>query len=296
MSQAQILTEKSAHEIAAVACRKAGLDGANAELIRLGSNAVFRLGNRIILRVSRDPGGFDEAERQVRVARWLAQENYPANRALDLAQPINASGYAATFWVSVSEKEEYADIAQVAALIRSLHQLPLPENLHLPTKDPFGELEERMSVLGHLDSGDANFIRCRVDELKRSYGALDFVLPVGVIHGDANVGNVILTRDGSPCLIDLDSFGIGHREWDLVQTALFYDRFGWHTAEEYRTFVDVYGFDIMKWSGYETLAGYREISMTLWLAAKESEEAFNEVRKRVKSIKTGGDRSTWAPF
>jgi len=62
----------------------------------------------------------------------------------------------------------------------------------------------------------------------------------------------IFAADGDPVLIDPDSFAAGPREWDLVQTALFYDRFGWHNAKEYRTFVDVYGFDIMDWSGYPT--------------------------------------------
>jgi hypothetical protein len=83
-------------------------------------------------------------------------------------------------------------------------------------------------------------------------------------------------------LIDLDSFATGPREWDLVQTALFYERFSWHTAQEYRTFVDVYGFDIMTWPGYPTLADYRELSMTLWLAgkARESESVIQEIRKR----------------
>ena len=80
---------------------------------------------------------------------------------------------------------------------------------------------------------------------------------MGVIHGDANVGNVLLDERGQAVLIDLDSFSMGPREWDLIQTALFYDRLGWHTEEEYRTFVEVYGYDIMQWDGYETLADMR---------------------------------------
>jgi hypothetical protein len=99
-------------------------------------------------------------------------------------------------------------------------------------------------------------------------------------------------------LIDLDSFATGPREWDLVQTALFYDRSGWHAAQEYRTFVDVYGFDMMTWPGYPTLADYRELAMTAWLAgrASESESVAQEIRKRVHAIKTGGSRREWAPF
>ncbi|MEV6876949.1 aminoglycoside phosphotransferase family protein [Amycolatopsis sp. NPDC051128] len=296
MSQAEGLTEESAREVADAACKKAGVDGRDAELIRIGSNAVFRLRGHIILRIGREQRGFEDARQQVDVARWLATENYPANRAVDIPQPVDASGYPATFWKSVSEKEEYASIVQVAELIRDLHRLHAPESLGLRLKQPFVEIEDRLDSSRSLGRDDAEFLRRRLAELKDSYDELAFSLPQGVIHGDANVGNVILSRDGKPCLIDLDSFCVGPREWDLVQTALFYERFGWHSAEEYRKFVDVYGFDIMNWSGYETLASYREIAMTLWLAGKTTGKAAQEVRKRVAAIRTGGDRRDWAPF
>lgn len=296
MSQAEGLTEQSAREAAEAACKTAGVDGAGAELIRLGSNAVFRLPGRIILRIARSKGGFEGSQLQVDIARWLEREDYPANRVLDISQPIDALGYPATFWVSVSEKEEYASVAQVALLIRKLHQLPAPENLHLDRKDPFLDIVERLNNAKSLARNDAEFLRERISELAERYRHLKFVLPEGVIHGDANIGNVILSRDGDPCLIDLDSFCVGPREWDLVQTALFYERFGWHTKEEYRQFVDIYGFDIMAWPGYDTLASYREISMTLWLAGKATEEAASEVHKRVIAIRTGGDRRDWSAF
>ena len=143
-----------------------------------------------------------------------------------------------------------------------------------------------------MSEADNAFIGDRLRELRQQYEDLTFVLPAGVIHGDANVGNVILSRDGKPVLIDLDSFCVGPREWDLVQTALFYERFGWHTEDEYRTFVDVYGFDIMEWPGYPVLAGYREISMTLWLAGKaENDEA---VRSRGPQA-SRGHQDRWEP-
>jgi aminoglycoside phosphotransferase (APT) family kinase protein len=211
---------------------------------------------------------------------------------------VDIDGHVATFWVSVSESEKYAPIRQVADLIRRLHDLDPPSGFTLPAAQPFVDLESRLSVLANLDVADAEFLRELVGELRSRYDTLHFPLPPGVIHGDANVGNVILSRDGEPVLIDLDGFAVGPREWDLVQTALFYERFGWHTKEEYRTFVEVYGFDIMSWSGYRVLAAYREISMTLWLAGKAGadEEAAAEVRKRVESIRSGGSRREWAPF
>ncbi|MFL6123259.1 phosphotransferase [Actinophytocola sp.] len=297
MSSTAALTEETAHDFLAKACEQVDVDPTGAKLVRLGSNAVYRLAEPVIVRISRDADTVENVTRQVQVARWLEQADYPATRALDVDQPVDADGHPATFWVSISENEKYAPIRQVADLIRRLHDLE-PPSFTLPAAQPFADLDNRLSVLANLDAADADFLRELIGELRNRYDNLEFPLPPGVIHGDANVGNVILSRDGDPVLIDLDGFAVGPREWDLVQTALFYERFGWHTEEEYRTFVDVYGFDIMSWSGYRVLAGYREISMTLWLAGKADadEKAAAEVRKRVESIRSGGSRRDWAPF
>jgi hypothetical protein len=56
--------------------------------------------------------------------------------------------------------------------------------------------------------------------------------------------------DGSPVLVDLDGFAVGPREWDLVLTAMYFERFGWHTDEEYLEFAVGYGFDVMSRRGY----------------------------------------------
>jgi aminoglycoside phosphotransferase (APT) family kinase protein len=127
---------------------------------------------------------------------------------------------------------------------------------------------------------------------------MKFPLGVGVIHGDANVGNVLLDSEGDPVLIDLDSFSIGPREWDLIQTALFADRFGWHTEEEYRAFVEVYGYDIKRWDGYETLADMREVAMTVWLSKKAAGHvgAAAEAHKRITAMRTGGSRRDWGAY
>ena len=250
------------------------------------------------MRIGFDGEGVANARKQVRVARWLAESDYPATRALEIVQPFEVNELVVTFWKSGSEREEYAQITQVADVIKRLHELEAPASLDLPEYDPFGKLDAQLGNLDNLDATDAEFLRERIDNLRDRYDALDFALKPGPIHGDANVGNVILDRDGNPLLIDLDSFAVGPREWDLVQTALFYERFSWHTETEYRDFVRVYGWDIMTWPGYPVLADYREVSMTLWLARKASadEGAAAEVRKRVAAIKTGGDRRDWAPF
>jgi aminoglycoside phosphotransferase (APT) family kinase protein len=281
-----------------IACERAGLDPSGARLIRAGTNAVYRLRQPIIARVAQEEVTTAAAERQVAVARWLESKNYPAVRALHVDQPVQAGGHVVTFWESASEGEEYAPIGQVAELIRRLHGLPAPRSLVLPELRPFDEAEERLKRLVGVRRDDVDFLAVRIDELRSQYDRLDFPLAPGPIHGDANVGNVILDRNCNPILIDLDNFSRGPREWDLVQTALFYDRFGWHTEAEYRRFVDVYGFDLMRWPGYRVLADMREILMTLWLGRKAGvdEQAGSETRKRIEAIRTGGSRRDWAPF
>lgn len=104
--------------------------------------------------------------------------------------------------------------------------------------------------------------------------------------------------DGKPTIIDLDDFCFGPREWDLIQTALYADRYGWHTCEEYEVFAHIYGHDIMRWPGYSTLADIREFIQVTWMVEKagESERTADEARKRLNTIRTGASRKDWRPF
>ena len=47
---------------------------------------------------------------------------------------------------------------------------------------------------------------------------------------------------------------------------MYYERFGWHTDDEYLAFAAGYGFDVMSWSGYEILRDVRELILLTWLA------------------------------
>jgi aminoglycoside phosphotransferase (APT) family kinase protein len=263
-----VLTPEDASRALLVACRQAQLDPTDAELIRIGSNVVYRLRGQVIARIAKAASSAESAHKQAAVARWLKALGYPATRAKDVEQPVTAEGHIATFWESVSEREDYASISQVADLIRRLHELKAPDALALPQIRPFDKAHSAVALVAGLPTSDVDCLSALLMDLHSQYDELAFALPPGPIHGDANVGNVILDRRGEAVLIDLDNFCTGPREWDLVQTALFYERFGWHTAEEYRTFVEVYGFDIMSWPGYPVLADTREVMMTLWLGRK----------------------------
>lgn len=84
----------------------------------------------------------------------------------------------------------------------------------------------------------------------------------------------------------------GLRSWGRIQTALFFDRFAWHSEAEHGTFVEVYGYDVIAWAGYDDLAAAREGAMTSWLArrATTSSGAAAGAAKRVHAMRTGGSR------
>ncbi len=296
-------TEFTAEGVAVVlreACEAAGLDAVGADLLRLGSNAVYRLVSLpIIVRIARDPAVLPDMERAVAVARWLETVDFPATRVpADIAQPIVVRGLVVTFWESVQEREEYATVGELADLLRRLHWLEEPESLGLPYFDPMAKLSASLNGLDAVSEEDRSFLEERAARLGKEYDRLDFVLPYGMIHGDASIGNILRHRDGHAVLIDLDGFALAPREWDLIQTPLFYDRYGWHTAAEYADFVYRYGFDLMNWPGYETLADLRELMMVAWLGHQVgvSERSAAEFARRVQSLRTGEGRKEWGPF
>ncbi|MFD8431910.1 phosphotransferase [Streptomyces coelicoflavus] len=282
------------------ACSSAGLDPNGAELLRLGSNAVYRLlSSPVIVRIARDPSVRAEMDRAVKVARWLETENFPATRVpTRVAQPLVVSGRVVTFWESVQENEEYATVGELADLLRRLHWLEEPESLGLPYFDPLAKLTASLEGLDGVAGEDREFLEARAAGLAKDYDRLDFVLPFGMIHGDANIGNVLRHRDGHAVFIDLDGLTLAPREWDLILTALYYDRYGWHSKAEYAEFVHRYGFDLMNWPGYETLADLRELMMVAWLGHQvaTSERSADEFGRRLRALRTGGSRKDWRPF
>jgi hypothetical protein len=82
--------------------RWAGCRGAR--LIRLGENALFHLpGPNVVVRVARSMAYWEDAGREVAVARWLASQGFPAARAYaSVAQPAEAAGRPRTLRGQVS--------------------------------------------------------------------------------------------------------------------------------------------------------------------------------------------------
>ncbi|MGH3294046.1 MAG: hypothetical protein ACRDP7_19785 [Trebonia sp.] len=83
-----------------------------------------------------------------------------------------------------------------------------------------------------------------------------------------------------------------------MQTAMYYDSFGWHTREEYEDFARVYRYDIRQWPGYPVLREAREFLMVTWLIQKAAEDAqaAAETTKRITALRTDASRKDWQPY
>ncbi|WP_017606673.1 phosphotransferase enzyme family protein [Nocardiopsis alkaliphila] len=265
------------------------------ELIRMGERAVFRLRDgAVIARVERSAARWVEADREVRAARWLAEQNLPVSRPLPGGQPVLAENTAVTLWEGV--QGEWTVPRELAGLLCTLHSLTPPPTLELPELDPFDRVAERIDTAPGLSPTQRERLREVHGDLAAQFPTTKPVLGTHVIHGDANIGNVLVTPTGV-VLFDLDGICWGPPEWDLVLTALYRD-LGWHSEDEYADFCEVYGFDVTFWEGYPLYKQVRELRMTTWLAQKrgESSEIDAEIDRRVNDLSDPRRPREWSPY
>ncbi|MFH8729699.1 phosphotransferase family protein [Streptomyces termitum] len=241
----------------------AGLDAGEAEPLRLAENQIWRLpGQRVIVRIARE--GQDAATaREVRVARWLAEEAVAAVRLFDVEQPVIADGRPVTFWVELPP-QEHGSVEDVARLLLRLHSLPAPD-IGLGYLDPFVRVGERLQAATTISDEDREWLHGLHRDLAAAWAERPAGLPDRAVHGDAWPGNIVRTADGV-LMMDLERFSVGPPEWDLVSTAVRAMTTGAVSRSEYARFCAVYGYDVTKWEGYSLLARARELRMVTYAA------------------------------
>jgi len=279
------------------ACEQVGLNPAGARLIRDYANLVYQLpAERVVLRLAEStaPGKYERLVTSVRVTRWLAEQDFPAVRPLDVRQPVAAEGFFVTFWHHEEHVGPPPDPVALGAMLRRLHALP-PVPFDLPTYDPFGSVRRAIDACRVLAPQDRDWLLERCASLAEAYyERLEFGLPYGLIHGDAHRGNLLRTP-GRLLLCDWDSVSAGPREIDLVPT-LQGVRFGL-TERQRRGFSEAYGYDMTAWPGYPVLRDMRELqTLTAVLRnAHRDPRARDELDLRLASLRAGDDRP-WNPF
>ncbi|MEV7424228.1 aminoglycoside phosphotransferase family protein [Streptomyces sp. NPDC091212] len=283
----------------ALACRRAGLCGDGAQLLRLGENALFRLtAHPVVVRIARSTEYLESGRGEVEVSRWLASENFPVTRVIDdLEQPMIADGHPVTFWHLIEESDRKPTYGELGRVLRDLHSLSLPAALTLPPYPVLDRTDRRINAAVDIPEDDRAFLRKRARELRDRVEDLRFGSGKGPVHGDAHVQNLMVDKDDRVILIDLERFSYDFPEWDLMVTATEHHSLGWQTPEQYGDFVGAYGRDLRTWSGFPTLRAVQEFNMTTWLMqnVSESPETAAEYARRISSLRNDDAPRDWNP-
>ena len=279
------------------ACKLAGLEAQDAELVRMGENAMYRLASGdVMARVGRS---VEASRKELHVADWLGCHGFPAARLAEVSQPVAETDVAVTFWEFIASSEPPARSAELGTVLRELHSLPAPD-FSLPEFRPMPKVSDRLARIGaRLPSQEREFLANRKQELEDQFRSLDFNLGVGPIHGDAHRSNLLRDRHaGRVRLIDFEDFCVGPREWDLCVEAVGYWALNWISDEDYERYVDACGFDALSWSGFNVIRAIRELNMTTWLAQMlgQSSAVDAEVMKRIRDLRNDDVPRDWRPF
>jgi Ser/Thr protein kinase RdoA (MazF antagonist) len=278
------------------------LDATEAELIRFGQNAIYRLKDQpYVVRIARaiEPA---RVQTEVRVARWLAKNEFPATRLADIghvAQPFEAGGRLVTIWALIEQSPDRPTMTDLGSVLRGLHNLTPSLGLGLEAFEPFRDLADRLArAPASVHHDDVEFLRQRGDELGEAYAGLSFELPEGPIHGDAHPGNLMRDTNGTVVLADLECFAIGPREWDITLPAAYRYGLNWLSDEGYRAFTAVYGYDISHAPCFPVLRSMREVNMTAWLMQNvdESQAIRAEFERRMADLRNPDAPRRWQAF
>jgi hypothetical protein len=217
--QSRDLYRRARHVLAEV-CARLQLDPRGAELLRLHSNAVFRLPAGLIVRIRIGPDGYTRVLTSVQVTAWLAERGFPTVRPASVAgQPWRIEGAVVSLWQYVHAAPGPAPTAaELGRLLRELHQQPRPPFGLPASRDPFAGIAEAIeNIPDALAPADRDWLTQYISEVRDAWSLLRYPLEPGLIHGDPHQGNLLRATDGRAVLFDWDSTCQGHREWDLIQ-------------------------------------------------------------------------------
>ncbi|MGM1058234.1 aminoglycoside phosphotransferase family protein [Saccharothrix sp. Mg75] len=278
-------------------CARLGLDGRGARLVKFTGNAVFDLpADRVVVRIVGSMNLRHRAGKVVRVARWLAAHDVPAVRLVeDFPQPLAVGEHLATVWHAVPSGGRPVDGHDLGRVLRQVHALPAPD-FELPRWAPLDDVRRRIADAEELADPDRRFLEERIADLAERLAGLRTVLPQGVVHGDAHLGNLIPSPAG-PVICDFDSTSTGPREWDLSTLPVGVARFG-HPVRWHRQLAREYGFDVVTWPGFPVLREVRELKLTTSVLpiVRSHPDVGAELHRRLNALRAGDTTTPWSPY
>jgi len=281
------------------ACKERRLSTTGAKLIHHYSNAVYLLPEeRVVARLTHE-GSIRLVRLSQTIVSWLTKHTAVAATA-----PMPVTDAVAvdektivSFWTYYPQPNDgpQPTSAHLACILRDLHDAAHPPS-DVERWQPLTSLAAVLddpTYAGVLSPGDLAWLGDVVADVKDRVQALDSPLGHGLIHGDAWAGNLLwdaAAGPGAAVLGDWDWVSFGPREIDLVPS--------WHAVRRYGkspgwtdTFARVYGYDLAKWSGFETLLLMRDLmQITGPLRRARDNSIFAEVlRERLQGIRSGSD-------
>ncbi|MFI5623968.1 phosphotransferase family protein [Nocardioides sp. NPDC051685] len=274
-------------EVLKRAASQAGVDAGDAGLLRDGSNAIYLLPNAdVVARVGRF-GTAESAARQVQVASWLAANGIEANLPIDGLDLVTVAGRPVTWWTPIPT-HRHATPAELGAVLRKLHDLPVPTTIDMPNIDMVKHVAERITSARALPISDRDWLQDRLKVLDADLATTDVLQSRHVVHGDAWQGNLVVPDGGSPILLDFDNVSIGHPAWDLIPLAVDHEDFARISNDDYTAFVTAYGgHDVREARWFRTLADLQELRWTAFVADKAATDpgAAAEVSHRLACLR-----------
>lgn len=290
--------------VLARACATVGLDDTGARVVRCVNNAVYRLERHpIIVRITLTPGLRRRALAAVEAARLLDRHRVPAVQpAQGVTQVVHIEEHVVTFWLRAVDTGRTPTISELARLLRRLHRVPAA-GAGLPHWDPVTDLRTRIhdARMRGWPVADLDLLARRCDAVEEALSTVRYELPESVIHGDAQIGNLIATPGGA-IWCDLDTTCVGPREWDLVPVAVRHLRFRpginqRSSTDQQRQLADAYGFDVTRWPGFPVLRELRELKLAaVGMPIARDIQTRRELRRRLHSIRTGDTTTQWTPY
>lgn len=141
----------------------------------MGENANYALPDQgIVVRIARSLDRRERVEREVALAGWLVELDFPVVRlAPDLPQVVPADDRLVTFWQLVVETEAEKTTADLGNILARFHGLPSPP-FALPSFDPFSVVPARLALADDADPEDVAFLTDLLDQLVETYQSLEF--------------------------------------------------------------------------------------------------------------------------
>lgn len=217
MSPAASLPSTGDAVCASLACaRMLGLPAGDPEVIAEGYSVRVRLWpapvvTRVVTLGRRlRPGPMSWLEREVAVARFLAEAGHPVVAPWVTPGPHVAEGLEVSLWEWVEATAGVVAAADFGRMLGALHQALAPYPADLPVLvGPLTDVATALEVSSHPTLHRA------AEELV----PLALGWPRQPLHGDAHTGNVLLTSSG-PRWNDFEDVCVGPIEWDLASLTL----------------------------------------------------------------------------